>query len=150
MSRSISSFRITAVYRQLILPIHGNILTGRNFGIYIFVNMFRWIPACAQILIVERHEWTHLVPAMSEGDSTELVQKFFSCLASLMSTHLRSLVINSLADFVGFLSLYKVLIVLLLYLFCYLICFISLNSNMVNLVSCFFLLWLVCLCLTCF
>ena len=49
----------------------------------------------------------HLVPS-SESDSTALVQQFFACLAALMSTHLRSLVINSLADFVSFLSLYKV------------------------------------------
>ena len=49
----------------------------------------------------------HLVPN-SEGDSTALVQQFFACLAALMSTQLRSLVINSLADFVSFLSLYKV------------------------------------------
>ena len=49
----------------------------------------------------------HLVPN-SEGDSTTLVQQFFACLAALMSTQLRSLVINSLADFVSFLSLYKV------------------------------------------
>ena len=49
----------------------------------------------------------HLVPN-SEGDSTILVQQFFACLAALMSTQLRSLVINSLADFVGFLSFYKV------------------------------------------
>lgn len=68
---------------------------------------FRWIPACAQILIEERQEWMHLVPN-SEGDSTALVQQFFACLAALMSTQLRSLVINSLADFVSFLSLYKV------------------------------------------
>ena len=49
----------------------------------------------------------HLVPSL-EGDSTALVQQFFACLAALMSTQLRSLVINSLADFVSFLSLYKV------------------------------------------
>ena len=66
-----------------------------------------WIPACAQILIEERQEWMHLVPN-SEGDSTVLVQQFFACLAALMSTQLRSLVINSLADFVSFLSFYKV------------------------------------------
>lgn len=70
-------------------------------------SWFRWIPACAQILIEERQQWIHLVPG-SESDSTALVQQFFACLASLMSTQLRSLVINSLADFVSFLSLYKV------------------------------------------
>lgn len=49
----------------------------------------------------------HLVPS-SEGESATLVQQFFACLAALMSTQLRSLVINSLADFVRFLSMYKV------------------------------------------
>ena len=71
-------------------------------------SWFRWIPACAQILIEERQQWIHLVPS-SESDSTALVQQFFACLAALMSTQLRSLVINSLADFVSFLSLYKVI-----------------------------------------
>ena len=74
---------------------------------YGFFFWFRWIPACAQILIEERQEWMHLVPS-AESDSTALVQQFFACLAALMSTQLRSLVINSLADFVSFLSLYKV------------------------------------------
>ena len=49
----------------------------------------------------------HLVPS-SEGESATLVQQFFACLAALMSTQLRSLVINSLTDFVRFLSMYKV------------------------------------------
>ena len=74
---------------------------------YISLIIYRWIPACAKILIDERQEWMHLVPN-SEGDSTILVQQFFACLAALMSTQLRSLVINSLADFVSFLSFYKV------------------------------------------
>lgn len=65
-----------------------------------------WIPACAQILIEHRQEWTYLVPN-SEGDSAALVQQFFACLAALMSMQLRSLVINSLADFVSFLHLYQ-------------------------------------------
>lgn len=70
----------------------------------------RWIPACAQILIEHRQEWTHLVPT-SEGDSAALVQQFFACLAALMSMQLRSLVINSLADFVSFLYLYQVMLI---------------------------------------
>lgn len=70
----------------------------------------RWIPACAQILIEHRQEWTHLVPN-SEGDSAALVQQFFACLAALMSMQLRSLVINSLADFVSFLYLYQVMLI---------------------------------------
>lgn len=70
----------------------------------------RWIPACAQILIEHRQEWTYLVPN-SEEDSAALVQQFFACLASLMSTQLRSLVINSLADFVSFLSFYQVTLI---------------------------------------
>lgn len=70
----------------------------------------RWIPACAQILIEHRQEWTYLVPS-SEGDSAALVQQFFACLAALMSMQLRSLVINSLADFVSFLHLYQVMLI---------------------------------------
>lgn len=70
----------------------------------------RWIPACAQILIEHRQEWTYLVPN-SEGDSAALVQQFFACLAALMSMQLRSLVINSLADFVSFLYLYQVMLI---------------------------------------
>ena len=74
------------------------------------INCFlinRWIPACAQILVELKKDWTHLVPTV-DGESTALVQQFFSCVAALMSTQLRSLVISSLADFVEFLSLYKV------------------------------------------
>lgn len=74
---------------------------------FFFILETRWIPACAKILIEQRQEWMHLVPS-SEGESATLVQQFFACLAALMSTQLRSLVINSLADFVRFLSMYKV------------------------------------------
>ncbi|KAK3717325.1 hypothetical protein QZH41_011557, partial [Actinostola sp. cb2023] len=66
-----------------------------------------WIPACAQVLYTGRHHWSHLVPSNEGGESTTLVQQFFSCVASLMSIQLRSLVINSLADFVEFLNFYK-------------------------------------------
>ena len=91
------------MYKALLSPVTPTIKKIIN----IYFLWLRWIPACAQILIDERQEWMHLVPT-SEGDSTALVQQFFACLAALMSTQLRSLVINSLADFVSFLSLYKV------------------------------------------
>ncbi|XP_031567893.1 dynein heavy chain 3, axonemal-like [Actinia tenebrosa] len=65
-----------------------------------------WIPACAHVLYTGRSHWSYLVPT-NDGDSTSLVQQFFSCVAALMSIQLRSMVINSLADFVEFLNFYK-------------------------------------------
>lgn len=65
-----------------------------------------WIPACAQVLVNRRNDWSYMVPN-TENDSTTLIEQFFSCVASLMSIQLRGLVINSLADFVEFLQLYK-------------------------------------------
>ncbi len=54
-----------------------------------------------------KHHWTHLIP-VNEGDSATLIQKFFSCVAALMSIQLRSLVLNSLKDFLEFLKMYQV------------------------------------------
>nr|KAG5713480.1 hypothetical protein BaRGS_025028 [Batillaria attramentaria] len=65
-----------------------------------------WIPTCAKLFIDNQECWQHLVPP-SEGDSTELVQEFFSCVASLMSIQLRSMVINSLADFLSFFQIHE-------------------------------------------
>ena len=44
----------------------------------------------------------------NDGDSTELVEEFFSCVAALMSIQLRSMVINSLADFLAFFQIHQV------------------------------------------
>lgn len=69
--------------------------------------LFSWVPECAKVLLDSKHHWTHLIP-VNEGDSTTLIQKFFSCVAALMSIQLRSLVLNSLKDFLQFLKMYEV------------------------------------------
>jgi dynein heavy chain, axonemal len=59
-------------------------------------------------LFIEKKEvWQHLVP-LSDTDSTELVKEFFACIAALMSAQLRSMVVNSLADFLSFFQLHAV------------------------------------------
>ena len=73
-------------------------------GKYIFS---RWIPECGKVLLDSKQHWTHLIPT-NEGDSAALIQKFFSCVAALMSIQLRSLVLNSLKDFLDFLKMYQV------------------------------------------
>ncbi|CAB3991140.1 dynein heavy chain 3, axonemal-like, partial [Paramuricea clavata] len=65
-----------------------------------------WVPECAKVLLDSKHHWTHLIPS-NEGDSATLIQKFFSCVAALMSIQLRSLVLNSLKDFLAFLKMYQ-------------------------------------------
>ena len=66
-----------------------------------------WVPECAKVLMDSKQHWTHLVP-VNEGDSASLIQKFFSCVSALMSIQLRSLVLNSLKDFLEFLKMYEV------------------------------------------
>ena len=66
-----------------------------------------WIPTCAKLFIDQQECWQHLVPP-NDGDSTELVEEFFSCVAALMSIQLRSMVINSLADFLAFFQIHQV------------------------------------------
>ena len=51
--------------------------------------------------------WQDLV-GPNDTDSTELVQEFYSCVAALMSIQLRSMVINSLNDFLQFFEIHKV------------------------------------------
>lgn len=70
-----------------------------------------WIPTCAKLFIDHQECWQHLVPP-NETDSTELVEEFFSCVAALMSIQLRSMVINSLADFLAFFQIHEVCAVL--------------------------------------
>ena len=66
-----------------------------------------WIPTCAKLFVDYKEVWQDLVPP-GERDSTDLVQEFFSCVAALMSLHLRSMVVNSLADFLDFFKRYEV------------------------------------------
>ncbi|XP_012937339.1 dynein heavy chain 3, axonemal [Aplysia californica] len=65
-----------------------------------------WIPTCAKLFVDYKEVWQDLVPP-GERDSTDLVQEFFSCVASLMSLQLRSMVINSLSDFLDFFKRYE-------------------------------------------
>ena len=51
--------------------------------------------------------WGYLVP-QNDIDSTQRVQEFFACVAALMSIQLRSMVINSLADFLAFYQIHEV------------------------------------------
>ena len=46
-----------------------------------------------------------------DTDSTELAQEFFACVAAVMSFQLRGMVTNSLADFLEFFQIHKVLAV---------------------------------------
>ncbi|PAA63386.1 hypothetical protein BOX15_Mlig017039g2 [Macrostomum lignano] len=66
----------------------------------------RWLPRCAKAFQDLHDQWKHLLP-QKEADSTALVQSFFSCVAALMSAQLRSLVVNSIEDFVAFLERYS-------------------------------------------
>lgn len=66
----------------------------------------RWIPRCAKAFLNYRACWQHLLP-QKDNDSTELIRTFFSCVAALMSIQLRSMVINSLNDFVDFLKIHQ-------------------------------------------
>jgi len=51
--------------------------------------------------------WEGLIPKM-EGDSTQLIQEFFSAVSTVMSVQLRSMVFQSLEDFLGFLKHFHV------------------------------------------
>ncbi|XP_033109939.1 dynein heavy chain 3, axonemal-like isoform X2 [Anneissia japonica] len=63
-----------------------------------------WIPTCAQIISNYRHLWLHLHGL----ESTQRLQEFFACIAALMSIQLRSMVIESLADFLEFFKIHMV------------------------------------------
>lgn len=65
---------------------------------------------CAKVFVDKNTLWQDLVPP-SDTDSTQLVEEFFACVAALMSIQLRSMVINSLADFLKFFETHKVLFV---------------------------------------
>ena len=68
---------------------------------------FSWIPTCAAVFQNKSELWQDLV-GPNDTDSTELVQEFYSCVAALMSIQLRSMVINSLNDFLQFFETHKV------------------------------------------
>ncbi|XP_041362756.1 dynein heavy chain 3, axonemal-like isoform X2 [Gigantopelta aegis] len=65
-----------------------------------------WIPKCAQVFQEKKDMWQYLVPP-NDTDSTEVVEEFFSSVAALMSIQLRSMVINSLADFLEFFQIHQ-------------------------------------------
>ncbi|XP_064624417.1 dynein axonemal heavy chain 3-like [Lineus longissimus] len=64
-----------------------------------------WIPTCAKAFVENKDYWQYLVPE-EDGDSTALIQQFFSCVAAVMSTQLRGMVINSLDDFLKFFKIH--------------------------------------------
>nr|XP_014349786.1 PREDICTED: dynein heavy chain 3, axonemal [Latimeria chalumnae] len=66
----------------------------------------KWIPSCASLFTTHKEKWQHLVPP-NEHDSTQLVEEFFSCAASLMSLHLREMVVNSLCDLLSFFTVHN-------------------------------------------
>jgi dynein heavy chain, axonemal len=68
----------------------------------------KWVPECAQIILDLRDYWKHLVPLRDDDPLDEPI-RFFSCIASLMSNQLRSMVVDSLEEFTLFFEQYKVL-----------------------------------------
>ncbi|XP_071813132.1 dynein axonemal heavy chain 3-like isoform X2 [Apostichopus japonicus] len=65
-----------------------------------------WIPTCAETFMAYKDLWSFLVP-QSDSDSTTKAQEFFASVAAVMSIQLRSMVINSLADFLEFFKIHK-------------------------------------------
>ncbi len=61
---------------------------------------------CAEVFMSKKDMWAFLVP-QNDNESTQRVQEFFACVASLMSIQLRSMVINSLSDFLDFFKIHK-------------------------------------------
>lgn len=66
-----------------------------------------WINTCSQIFIDHKELWQYMV-GPNDNDSTELVEEFFSTVAAIMSGQLRSMVINSLQDFLQFFQTHAV------------------------------------------
>ncbi|CAH1793734.1 unnamed protein product, partial [Owenia fusiformis] len=66
----------------------------------------KWIPTCAKMFLDKPELWQPLVPP-GDNDPTDLVQELFSCVAALMSIQLRSMVINTLADFLTFFQIHE-------------------------------------------
>eukprot|EP00795_Rhopilema_esculentum_P009610 gene9610-17369_t len=66
----------------------------------------QWIPTCADVLKSLKDSWVHLIPR-KDTEASQLIQSFFSCVASVMSIQLRSMVLDSLKDFLDFLKRYQ-------------------------------------------
>ncbi|XP_030068202.1 dynein axonemal heavy chain 3 [Microcaecilia unicolor] len=66
----------------------------------------KWIPACASLFFTHKDKWIHFAP-QNDDDSTEQVQQLFASAASLMSLHLREMVLNSLQDFFSVFNVHK-------------------------------------------
>ncbi|KAB5587265.1 hypothetical protein PHYPO_G00011210 [Pangasianodon hypophthalmus] len=65
-----------------------------------------WLPQCASLFLTYKESWLPLVPQRDDIVPVK-AQRFFSCVAALMSLQLRSLVIASLQDLLHFLSLHQ-------------------------------------------
>jgi len=65
-----------------------------------------WVPTCANVLKTLKNHWIHLLPT-KENESVKVVQSFFACVATIMAVHLRSMVLESLHDFLDFLKRYE-------------------------------------------
>ncbi|TSO57256.1 Dynein heavy chain 3, axonemal [Bagarius yarrelli] len=66
----------------------------------------KWLPQCSSLFYTYKNSWLPLVPQRHDV-APVMAQKFFSCVAALMSLQLRSLVIASLQDLLHFLSLHQ-------------------------------------------
>uniref|UniRef100_A0A3Q3X6X1 Dynein heavy chain linker domain-containing protein n=1 Tax=Mola mola TaxID=94237 RepID=A0A3Q3X6X1_MOLML len=69
-------------------------------------SSFRWLPQCVSLLDTSQDLWMPLIP-----DNKHLAplscKEFFNCVATLMSLQLRSLVVESLQDFLHFFTKYE-------------------------------------------
>jgi hypothetical protein len=71
------------------------------------VLIFRWLPSSADVLSDNRNEWSYLAPSR-RGESLRQVERFFGCVASLMSHQLRLLTLQSLRHLTEVFLFYKV------------------------------------------
>jgi hypothetical protein len=67
----------------------------------------RWLPSSADVLSDNRDEWSYLAPSR-RGESLRQVERFFGCVASLMSHQLRLLTLQSLRHLTEVFLFYKV------------------------------------------
>ena len=67
----------------------------------------KWIPTCAQAILELKEYWKNYVPNTDE-ESLDMPMKFFAAISSEMSNQLRSLVYDSLNEFVQFIEQYAV------------------------------------------
>lgn len=69
--------------------------------------LHEWLLKCADIFLDERRHWKNYIPRRI-GDSLCIIEKFFSCANSLMSSQLRRLVMRSLRHFLQLIARFKV------------------------------------------